>query len=112
MPELSVIICSHNPRPYLRRVLEALREQTLAREHWKLLLVDYASKDLLASAFDIAWHPNGRHILEKELGLAPARRRGMREATADLFVFADDDNVLDRNYLSEVIPQNLNNWHN
>ena len=77
MLELSVIICSHNPRAsYLRRVLEGLRQQTLPRESWELLLVDNASKALLASAFDISWHPNGRHILEQELGLAPARQAG------------------------------------
>ena len=101
--ELSVIICSHNPRaPYLRRVLEALREQTLAPEHWELLLVDNASREPLASAYDLSWHPNGRHLVESELGLAPARRRGMRESTAEIFVFVDDDNVLDTNYLMEA----------
>lgn len=104
MPELSVIICSHNPRaPYLRRVLDALREQTLPRESWELLLVDNASRDPLATSIDLDWHPNGRHILETELGLAPARRRGMREASGDVYVFVDDDNVLDPNYLSEAI---------
>jgi glycosyltransferase involved in cell wall biosynthesis len=104
MLELSVIICSHNPRaPYLRRVLDALREQTLPRENWELLLVDNASRAPLASAVDISWHPHGRHILENELGLAPARRRGMREATSDVFVFVDDDNVLDLDYLSETL---------
>jgi glycosyltransferase involved in cell wall biosynthesis len=103
MLELSVIICSHNPRaPYLRRVLEALRGQTLPRDRWQLLVIDNASREPLVSAFDISWHPNGRHILEQELGLAPARRRGMLEAAADLFVFVDDDNVLASDYLSEV----------
>jgi glycosyltransferase involved in cell wall biosynthesis len=103
MLELSVIICSHNPRaPYLRRVLDALREQTLPRESWELLLVDNASRDPLATSVDLDWHPNGRHILETELGLSPARRRGMREASSDVYVFVDDDNVLDSNYLSEV----------
>jgi glycosyltransferase involved in cell wall biosynthesis len=104
MLELSVIICSHNPRaPYLRRVLDALREQTLPRESWELLLVDNASRNPLATSVDIAWHPNGRHILETELGLAPARRRSMREASSDVYVFVDDDNVLDSNYLSEAV---------
>ena len=39
--DFSVIICTHNPRSdYLRRVLDALKAQTLLREQWELLLID------------------------------------------------------------------------
>ena len=104
MVDVSVIICTHNPRPdYLRRVLDALRNQTLAQNRWELLLIDNASEIPLAAAWDISWQPNARHIIEEELGLAPARRRGMREASADLLVFVDDDNVLDCDYLSNAV---------
>ena len=104
IPQLSVIICSHNPRPkYLARVFEALRNQTLPKDRWELLLVDNLSKVPLASTWDISWYPNARHIVESELGLAPARRRGMQEAVADVLVFVDDDNILDENYLSETL---------
>src|SRR5262245_38916179 len=104
MPEVSVIICSHNPKPdYLRRTLDALRAQTLLKDRWELLLVDNASKPPLASSLDISWHPNARQIVESELGLAPARRRGINEASADLLVFVDDDNLLDPSYLSEAL---------
>jgi GT2 family glycosyltransferase len=42
---LSVVIPTHNPRQdYLRRVLEALRGQTLPREQWELLVVDNGSR--------------------------------------------------------------------
>jgi glycosyltransferase involved in cell wall biosynthesis len=41
--------------------------------------------------------PQGaRHILEPEFGVAYARRLGIQEASADLIVFDDDDNVLDK----------------
>jgi hypothetical protein len=104
MTEVTVIICTHNPRPhYLRRVLEALREQTLPVDGWELLLVDNASRHPLANEWDLTWQPNARHVLEPELGLAPARRRGIRLASADLLVFVDDDNVLERNYLAETL---------
>src|SRR5262249_46007012 len=104
MIELSVIICTHNPRKdYLRRVLEALRKQNLCTERWELLLVDNASDVCVSEEWDLSWHPEARHMLEAELGLASARRRGIREATSDLLVFVDDDNVLDPDYLSEAI---------
>jgi len=102
--ELSVIICTHNPRPdYLRRVLEALRTQTLPVDQWELIVVDNASEHSVASRFDISWHPRGRHAREDELGLAYARQRGMREALSELLVFVDDDNVLALDYLAEAL---------
>src|SRR5215831_5953652 len=104
MLEVSVIICSHNPNlNYLRRTLDSLRAQTLSKHCWELILVDNASKPALASLLDISWHPSARHIVETELGLAPARRRGIREASAGLLVFVDDDNLLDPSYLSEAL---------
>jgi GT2 family glycosyltransferase len=55
------------------------------------------------STQDISWHPNSRHVLEKELGLASARRRGIRESIGGLLVFVDDDNILKPDYLSETL---------
>jgi glycosyltransferase involved in cell wall biosynthesis len=104
MLDVSVIICTHNPRSdYFARVLDGLRNQTLPLHKWELLIVDNASRFPLASSWDISWHPIARHILESELGLAPARRRGIQEASADLIIFVDDDNVLDHTYLAEAI---------
>jgi glycosyltransferase involved in cell wall biosynthesis len=104
MLDASVIICTHNPRSdYFVRVLEGLRNQTLPLHKWELLIVDNASRLPLASSWDISWHPIARHIFESELGLTPARRRGIREASADLIIFVDDDNVLDEGYLAEAI---------
>jgi len=80
-----------------------LRNQTLPFDQWELLIVDNASRVPLASSYDISWHHAGRHILETELGLAPARRRGIHEASADLVIFVDDDNVLDEDYLAEAV---------
>src|SRR5262249_3055616 len=48
-------------------------------------------------------HPLARHIREDELGLTPARLRGIAEARGDLLVFVDDDNVLDPDYLWTAI---------
>jgi len=102
--QLSVIICTHNPRPpYLRRVLAALREQTFPKEKWEFFLVDNASRQPVSIEWDISWHPNARHVSEPELGLSTARLRGIREASSDLLIFVDDDNVLDADYLSAAV---------
>lgn len=57
---------------------------------WEFLLVDNASDVSLSSLWDISWHPNARHMREEELGVAIARRRGMREPSADLLIFAQE----------------------
>lgn len=105
MAEISVIICTHNPRKeYFVRTLDALRAQTMAMEDWELLIIDNASDiPLTSDEWSLEWHPKGRHIRESELGLGPARRRGMREAQSDLLVFVDDDNVLAADYLENAL---------
>ena len=102
---LSVIVCTHNPRPdYLRRALDALRAQTLAMDQWELILIDNCSDTPIEERFDLSWHPDGRHVREAELGLTPARLRGIREAKGEYLVFVDDDNLLAPDYC-EVLLQ-------
>lgn len=102
--DLSVIICTHNPRiEYLQRTLDALRAQSLDSSCWELLLVDNCSEKPLEGRFDVSWHPNGRIIVEQELGLTPARLRGIRESKAAILCYVDDDNVLDSNYLENAV---------
>ena len=99
----SVIICSRNPREdYFRRTLDSLRNQTLGFEQWELLLVDNASDQFLANSWDLSWHPGNRHIREDELGLTPARLRGIKEAKGEILVFVDDDNVLALDFLQRI----------
>ena len=102
--KISVIICTHNPREdYLKKTLDALRDQTFPKEDWELLLIDNASKKLLSEKWDLSWHPNSIHIREEELGLTPARLRGIKESKGEILVFVDDDNLLYKNYLEKSI---------
>lgn len=101
-PDLSVIICTHNPREdYLNRAVEALKIQTLSCERWELLLIDNASTKKLSEKWDLSWHPAGRVIREDEVGLTAARLRAITESQADLIVFVDDDNILEPDYLAK-----------
>jgi len=100
MKEISVILCTHNPREdYLRRTLEALKLQTMPRAQWELLLVDNASAEALAESWDLSWHPHARHAREEKIGLTHARLCGIAAAQGELLVFVDDDNVLRADYL-------------
>jgi glycosyltransferase involved in cell wall biosynthesis len=105
--KLTAVICSHNPREdHLRRALDSLRDQTLPKNEWEMILIDNASQSPLAALWDLSWHPNARHIMEPELGIAAARIRGMKESCSDLLVFVDDDNVIDKSYLKQALEIN------
>lgn len=104
MLELSIIICTHNPRQdYLSRTLEALRAQTLAMAEWELLVIDNASRLPVAASVSLTWHANARHIREEVLGLTPARLRGIQEAQGQVLVFVDDDSLLECSYLERAM---------
>ena len=99
-PEISVIICTHNPNyDRLSRVLRALQAQSLSAEMWDLLLIDNASLTPVTITAQEANRIPIRMVRENELGLTPARLRGIRESSGELLVFVDDDNVLDEHYL-------------
>ena len=52
--KMSVVVCTHNPHVgRFGRVLESLREQTLGRGEWELLLVDNSSKERLSGRVDL-----------------------------------------------------------
>jgi glycosyltransferase involved in cell wall biosynthesis len=104
MTKISVIVCSHNPRSdYLSRVLNAVKLQRFPAESWELLLIDNGSTDPLAASFDLSTQLcRARHLREEDVGLTPARVRGIREAEGELLIFADDDNILHPDYLERA----------
>src|SRR5437660_1326895 len=104
---LSVVVCTHNPRSdYLHQCIDGLRCQRLPYDRWELLVVDNRSDKPLADRIDLSWHPNAHIAREEALGLTAARLRGIREATGQLLVFVDDDNVLDVDFL-EIALQTM-----
>lgn len=104
MHDLSVILCTHNPRKEaLARTLASLAAQDLPVAQWELLVIDNASAEALEGRIDLSWHPRARILSEETLGLTAARLRGLREATAPILCLVDDDNVLDAHYLSAAL---------
>lgn len=102
---LSVIIPTHNPpAPRLRHTLAGLQSQIRPADNWELIIVDNASAPALdLSDFAGAVPAGTRLVVEPQLGLTQARRRGLREARGELIVLVDDDNVLAPDYLAQVV---------
>ncbi|MCW5733944.1 MAG: glycosyltransferase [Enhydrobacter sp.] len=98
---LSVVLCTHNPRPdVLGEALAALaRQKALDSGGWELIVVDNASNPALHGSIDLSEFDAARIVREDRLGLTHARLRGLSEAAGAVLVFVDDDNVLDEDYL-------------
>jgi glucosyl-dolichyl phosphate glucuronosyltransferase len=89
-PMLSVIVCTHNRPGDLTRCLAAL---AACEDPVEVLVVDSASQP---DCHDVVeqWRselPGLRYVREDEPGLSRARNRGLREATAGIVAFLDDD---------------------
>jgi hypothetical protein len=77
--KLSVIICTHNPRPqYLSGTLEALRRRTLAKAEWELLVIDNVSRSSVAASVSLSWHANEGRMLAEDLSGAAVFKLGKR----------------------------------
>ena len=97
--DISVVLCSHNPRAtFFARTLAAIRQQSLPKDRWELIVVDNASREPIHIDPEI-----GRVVREDRLGLTHARLRGISESAAPLLVFVDDDNVLAEDYLERAL---------
>jgi GT2 family glycosyltransferase len=107
-PEVSVVVPSHERPLRLRWLLNALEEQSLARDRWELVVVHdcrgESSEELLRT------HPlraDGtlRHLRLPAGTGTPGRQRnaGWRDAQAPLVTFTDDDCRPDPRWLEELL---------
>ncbi len=104
-PVISVIIPTHSPNyNRLQKTLNGLKSQTLSQEKWELIVIDNLTPDPnYIYKFDYSWHSYTKIIREDRLGLTRARIAGIKASKGNYLVFVDDDNVLDTNYLNNVI---------
>ena len=100
MPTLDIAICTHDRPDTLQRCLCSLRECGLMDRSGKVrvLVIDNAPTSsqtrLLVEDF-----PNVVYVFEPKPGRDFARNRAVRESTAELLAFLDDDVVIDRCWL-------------
>jgi GT2 family glycosyltransferase len=95
-PEISVVIPSHDRRLRLRWLLNALEDQTLARERFEAIVVhdyDDAETEAIIERHPLARAGVLRHVqIPRGTGSAAKQRNiGWRAARAPLVAFPDDD---------------------
>jgi GT2 family glycosyltransferase len=107
-PRISVVISTYDRPEHLGLVLAALREQTLDRDWFEVIVVDNGSTESSTQAVLGAEAARGELALKAvrhELTLGPAggRNTGWRLAQAPLIAFTDDDCVPDPAWLEQVL---------
>lgn len=113
--EISLIICTYNRCRYLPEALESIREQTLSPQLFELIIIDNNSTDdteKISRRF-IASNPqlNTRYFFEEKKGLSYARNRGITESQSKIINYVDDDAILSKGYLEEMVHFFKSNPH-
>jgi glucosyl-dolichyl phosphate glucuronosyltransferase len=103
---IDVVICTYNRAANLDEVLSALSRQSADGVNWSVLVVDNASTDPTAEIVEAHRSrrvlPGLRRVMEQQQGLTFARGRGVRETRAPWIAFVDDDNLLERGWLTAI----------
>jgi len=108
MTGVSVVICCHNSAGRIEETLRHLAAQAVpANLRWEVIVVDNRSTDGTAAAACQAWRDAEgavplRVVREPRLGQAHARQCGVEASRHDLISFVDDDNWVDRSWVSLV----------
>ncbi len=93
MPALSIIIRSHNDRPFIGRTLDGLRRQT--RHDFEVIFCDDRSTDGTAEIIADAW-PDALHLPPQEGGYVPGKvlNRAVQAASGEIVVFNNADAII------------------
>ncbi len=88
VPIISVIMPLYNKRPYVRRAIESIQQQTFT--DWELIIVDDGSTD--GSMAEIPLDDKRIRLLQQEnAGPATARNQGIKIAQGKFVTFLDAD---------------------
>jgi GT2 family glycosyltransferase len=103
-PKVSVVIATRNRTASLAITLDSLLASTY--RNFEIIVVDNApsdnaTADLIQQKY--SQHPQVRYVREDRPGLAVAHNRGLQKINAPLVAFTDDDVIVDRHWLAEIV---------
>ena len=103
LPDVSIIILTHNGSKYIETLLESLSDQTYPREKTEIIVVDNASPDNTVSLVRKGYTKVKCVPLEKNMGFAAGNNQGLRHAQNDFLVFLNQDTICHRNWLRGLV---------
>jgi len=100
---VSVIIPTYNRRKWLGEILNSLAYQTFPFEKFEVLIVDDGSSDNTGEIVQESYPFQLRYFYQTNQGDAAARNLGAKQSLAEILVFLDDDIILEKNFLVELL---------
>jgi glucosyl-dolichyl phosphate glucuronosyltransferase len=111
---VTVAVITYNRSRYLRETLAGIVRQAYPADCWELLVIDNNSTDdtpAVVSSF-ITANPAPRRVVELQQGLDHGRNRAIAEAQGDIIVLADDDILVEPDWLAKLVaPFSSENAH-
>jgi glycosyltransferase involved in cell wall biosynthesis len=103
---ITVIVCTYNRSRMLPRALESLARSCVSPSvQWEVLVVDNNSRDQtpkVVAEFMLRYPGRFRYLFEQQPGKSYALNAGIREASGEIVAFADDDVVVDEEWLERL----------
>ena len=98
---VTVAVCTRNRTEDLRRCLRSLRG--IEYPYLDLVVVDNAPADSATARLVSSEFPTVRYVVEPDAGLDRARNRAIQECRGEILAFADDDVVVDPEWVSSIV---------
>ena len=105
--EISVIIPTFKPQEYLWECLDSLKEQSLSKEKFEVIIILNGDKDPYFSKIEEYRRLNSSslniRLMHTDIcGVSNARNIGLDNAEGRFIVFIDDDDKISRSYLEDL----------
>jgi GT2 family glycosyltransferase len=102
-PVASVIVLGHNGRSYLDACFSSLRDQDMPRNSYEVLYIDNGSRDGSVSHVRESFTDVRLVELDRNYGYAEGNNIGFRYARGGFIVFLNQDTVVHRSWLREML---------
>jgi len=102
--KVTVAIPTHNRAELLRQTLAGIARQDFPRDQFEVLVIDNNSRDHTRAVVEsfAGERPAPRYFLETSQGLDHARNRAIAEASGDIILFADDDILVEPDWIAGI----------
>jgi glycosyltransferase involved in cell wall biosynthesis len=102
-PLISVIICTRNRAPLLRKALDSVVRQASSPDEVEIVVVDNGSTDETREVVTaLRGRTNARYVYEAQIGLCVARNTGWKAARGRVLAYFDDDAIACPGWLSAI----------
>jgi len=102
LPFVSIMILNFNGKKFLKRCLSSVSQINYPSERYEIILVDNGSTDGSVKYVRQKFPRVNILALNKNYGFTRGYNKGTKQAKGELFVFLNNDTIVDRNWLYQL----------